>query len=510
MKLSNIFESLLNEKDNRGVLKTKLKLSDELAEELHKLSDKYSIWFGNHLKGYERSIINDFGGRVSNDKLIEIIDQKLLECFNHEKEDYQKILSLLKTDNRPKINIDGMDFSGMLYYYNLYSQNIKDWLAGDGNPNIRNISWDEATRLATRWHDNLSTGGELSVDILDDKDEIIHKFDDGFMWVLRKDFECELSKKSMGHCGTATDSSMYLLRLIKGNEEFVTTDWDPTGKYIIQLKGKGNNKPHSKYHKYILWLLLEWDGVKELRTYEGHRPETNFDLSDLTEEEFNHVLSNKPSIMNRKSVKEYFERFYDNKADGIDMLRTVISNFLGNDSFMSVITISWVLEIIRYAKVKEINLVNEFIDKLVEDKFFEKNSVKIDDYINIIKVYNNPIKLMQSYGLDNLLKGLVIDERMGNFLYSISNNLTNKKRTTLVIDYLIKDKRFLDSETIPDFFKYVEDSYKESLINKVKEHYSQKNESLPFTVKVAIRDNSVNSTSEVTESIKITLKRLIK
>jgi hypothetical protein len=32
MKLSNIFESLLTEKDNRGVLKTKLGLSDELGD----------------------------------------------------------------------------------------------------------------------------------------------------------------------------------------------------------------------------------------------------------------------------------------------------------------------------------------------------------------------------------------------------------------------------------------------------------------------------------------------
>lgn len=465
-------ENLITEKDNRVVLKTKLKLSDKLADELHALSDKYSIWFGNHLKGYEKVIIDEFGSRVTNDKLIEIIDKKLLESFNLEKQDYQKILSLFKTDNKPKTDINKLDYNGALNLYNIYSQSIKDWLAGDGNPNIRNITWDEAGDLATNWHNNLSVGGELSSDIMDGKDDIIHKFDDGFMWVVHTDNECKSSEKSMGHCGRASEYGMYLLRLIKGNEEFVTGDWDPDEKYIIQLKGKGNNKPHEKYHKYILWLLLDWGNIDELKTNEGYKPDTNFHLSDLSLEDYNRVLSKAPELMNKAEVEKYFYNIYDEHKgdDKFFKLRDVISQLISNDEFMSKITFAWVKQIIRFSKDEKVNLVNTFIDKLIDNEYFKNGFKEYYDFEYVIKNYNNPVKFLMNYNVSRLIEHIIIDDYNQNLLNEI-----DYKNIDGVLDYLVSIEAIgKESDVYEVFLKNAKtQEEKDKLIDKFLYYYTK-------------------------------------
>jgi len=446
-------EGLLNEADNREFLKTKLGLSDLKAEFAHKISDKHSIWIGNQIKNIPDSELNTL------------------------KNDFIKIISLFKIDNKPKTDIKTLTYEKAFNLYLLYTQFIKDWLNSDEvrNANIKHLTWHEAEVKATEWHDSLGDGGELEDNILDDKDEIIHKFDDGFMWVLHKDNKCKSSEKSMGHCGVASEDEMYLLRLIKGNEEFITGDWHPNDKYMIQLKGKKNDKPNSKYHKYILWLLLEWGNIHELNTSEGHRPETNFHLSDLNVEDYNEVISRAPELLNKSEVERYFFNIYDNYQgdEKFYKLKEAISELMMNNNFMSKINFTWVRQIIRFSKNDKVNLANTLIDKLIDKNYFKRGFKDYYDFEYVIKNYNNPLKFLMNYNVNRLVEHIIVDDYNQNLL-----RIINPKYLNSVIDYLVSIESIGGN---PDVYEVFLDMYvgnKDELINKFLEYYKNSNGSL--------------------------------
>lgn len=419
-------EGLLFEKDNRVLLKSKLGLSDRLSNLAHEISDKYSIWIGNQFKGKSESEALGIEG------------------------DLRNIIELFKIDNKPKTDINKLDFSTALNLYNTYTQSVKDWLNSPEvrNSNIRNLTWKEAISKADEWHDSLGSGGALEGNIIGGKDDIIHEFGDGFMWVLHKDYKCDASEKSMGHCGAATNNDMFLLRLIKGNEEFITGDWDPIDKYIIQLKGKGNNKPHEKYHKYILWLLVDWGNIDMLKTNEGYRPDTNFQLTDLSDENFNYILDKSPNLFDESTVKNYFYNLY-NSGDK-NKLKEVITNFITDDTFITNINKAWVWEIIRYGNIHKMNLTQSFIDKLINDGNFLNNINSYYDIEYLVKNTNNPIEMLKQFSFDFLYKFLIVDDYLSNFLNHIGQEENGMEKASLIVDYLLNYNKFIESP------KYVE------------------------------------------------------
>ena len=443
-------DNLITEKDNRVLLKSKLGLSDRLSNLAHEISDKYSIWIGNQFKGKSESEALGIEG------------------------DLRNIIELFKIDNKPKTDINKLDFSTALNLYNTYTQSVKDWLNSPEvrNSNIRNLTWEEAISKADEWHDSLGSGGALEGDIMDGKDDIIHEFGDGFMWVVHTDNECKSSEKSMGHCGRASEYGMYLLRLIKGNEEFVTGDWDPDEKYIIQLKGKGNNKPHEKYHKYILWLLLDWGNIDELKTNEGYKPDTNFQLSDLSLEDYNRVLSKAPELMNKTEVEKYFYNMYDEHKgdDKFFKLRDVISQLISNDEFMSKITFAWVKQIIRFSKDEKVNLVNTFIDKLIDNEYFKNGFKEYYDFEYVIKNYNNPVKFLMNYNVSKLIEHIIIDDYNQNLLNEI-----DYKNIDGVLDYLVSIEAIgRESDVYEVFLKNAKtQEEKDKLIDKFLYYYTK-------------------------------------
>jgi len=320
-----LLESLLTEKDNRKILVDKLGVSQEIADWAHNLSDKLSIWVVNSLKTKHSK---DMGNVADEDKV------SLDNFYRTLDGDYSDIISLMRKKNRPKINLKELSFGDAKDLVGKY-QYIEAWLddpatqvqAELGQGFLQNRTWDEALAMADEWHNSLTAGGSVE-DLLDDKDEIIHTFDDGFSWVLRKSNTCPKSRESMGHCATASRSNMYLLRLVKGNSEYVTVDWDPKDKSSIQIKGLNNKKPISKYHKYIAWLLQNdgWGGIDKLKTNTGYLPNTNFHLGELDPELAAKIFGNKPSIMNIQDILEYTP---NNNKSGL------IKNLFNYDSFVN-------------------------------------------------------------------------------------------------------------------------------------------------------------------------------
>lgn len=138
---------------------------------------------------------------------------------------------------------------------------------------------------------------------VDDNRDVL-KFPDGMCWVENPNGNCEIEGKAMGHCGNVGSyedgETIFSLRRIKevGSRKY----WEVFLTFILdadsmmgEMKGRFNEKPDKKFHPYIIALLKEKyvEGVKG----GGYKPENNFSLDDLTEEEREDLYRVKPKMM---------------------------------------------------------------------------------------------------------------------------------------------------------------------------------------------------------------------
>src|SRR5690606_7918163 len=93
--------------------------------------------------------------------------------------------------------------------------------------------------------------------------EVLIKFPDNWQWVnLHQNF-CSIEGKAMGHCGnsgawTNNDTVLSLREPTKdGWKPHLTFILDKTNGMLGEMKGRGNAKPASKYHPYIIKLLKQ-------------------------------------------------------------------------------------------------------------------------------------------------------------------------------------------------------------------------------------------------------------
>ena len=373
-------EQLLLEKDNREIIVNKMGLSQEAADLAHSISNKYSLWIAK-----ESAIDGNY------DRSVHVIRNKI--------DGFKKIIELFKIQNKPKTDINTLSYDGAYNLAHSIWPYIKDWIDNTNTPsiNLTNMTWEDALEMSIEWHEPLKSNGKVS-NILDDNSKIIHKFPNGYYWALTKSNYCAKSHESMGHCAEATRSDMYLLRLIKNDEEFVTADWHPTYKYIIQLKGKQNQKPIPKYYPYILWLISESGIIDELRTDEGYEPENNFQLSDLSENDIISLLvKNKKLIQNILSsykdkfliIKKIFELYPDSITERVieqmmdvvekeykDIVANMVIKLKGED--LSFKDIWWLL---KYGNNK--NDIAHTIIKVKGDKITKMDKIMIDEFTKL-------------------------------------------------------------------------------------------------------------------------------
>jgi hypothetical protein len=413
-------KQLLDEKDNRQFIVNKLGLSQEVADFSHKISEKYSLWIANVIK-------NNFPNG-----------------YNILENEFKNVIEMFKDENKPVLDIKNLNWSDAEDYYNLYTY-IKDWRDSPDVPsvNLRNMSWQEAERLSTEWHESLGGGKSVS-DILDEKDKIIYKFSNGFYWVLRESNTCEKSRESMGHCATASSSDMYLFRLIKNDEEFITADWHPTDRYIIQIKGKANTKPKKEYYPYIMWLITDSGYIDDLRTDKGFRPETNFHFEDLDEKQIDYVtnknfklFANSITKLGKSKDKNDQKLFYSMLIKNSDKLLSNMSNQsftkLIADSPNSFKTTENLIKINKKAFIEKIDYDNiyKIIDEIIYDwdYIFSRNVSGVNRY-----KLNNPIRTTVTKKYIDLL----ISKGGKDFLLKAINNDTFYNLTSLYVNKLNK------------------------------------------------------------------------
>lgn len=389
MKLYPIYEQLLTEKDDRRAIVNKLGLDQEVADAAHAISDKFSIWIANVAKN------NLEAGETP------------LEFLTKEREHLEKIVKLFKTPNKPKMEgkwaLKNLDYRRSSYLFAMWNY-ITDWAEHPDVPSVdlTQYTWDEAEEASRDWHNSLRGGGK--VDNIDDGAKLIHKFPDGYYWAMTESFSCTKSGKSMQHCATASEIDMYLLHLRKNNEEFLTADWHPKEKFIIQLKGKQNDKPVPKYYKYILWLILDSGMVKELRTTQGYKPETNFQITDLPTNAMMTIAEKNPDVI------DLGELLYQ-----MDNPNEFINKLFGKESFVSNLSPSDVSIFMENS-----NNSSELVDILMSNSEFYSELFQVGGekaIKSMLFATNNPDKLIHQ-----LIDIGMVDELMVKSRFSNDNN----------------------------------------------------------------------------------------
>jgi len=156
-------------------------------------------------------------------------------------------------------------------------------------------------------------GGDREINITDEirngSIEQILSFNGGKEgWFDLKRASCRVEGQSMGHCGNSprsnTNDTILSFRTIKKHKgftlavphlTFILTD---KGE-LTESKGRGNDKPSTKYHPYIIALLLyknNEDYLIKRIVGGGYMSQNNFSISDLSKENREKLLTQRPEL----------------------------------------------------------------------------------------------------------------------------------------------------------------------------------------------------------------------
>lgn len=161
----------------------------------------------------------------------------------------------------------------------------------------------------------------------DDEDaEKLIDFGDGYAWWNLNRQMCRAEGDAMGHCGNAGspktgDRVLSLRRRIMRGSKAVDV---PCLTFILdkddrlgEMKGRGNEKPAAKYHKYITALLLS-DYVTGIKGG-GYLPQNNFSLNDLPEEDKEEILAKKPELSEVANIDQAIEKLEEYWGGDVDL-----------------------------------------------------------------------------------------------------------------------------------------------------------------------------------------------
>lgn len=307
------------------------------------------------------SILDDITDKKSRAKLEQLLVRDIFSNANEflytdDIKTYSQLPSIKKFDMLMDIKYN----SYMVEEYAEMLTSIKDALLGS-NANISNYKtlYDLAI-FADEWHENLDIVVKKSrSDETPNTDKFI-VYPNGWYWInLNTDFSKD-EKENMGHCGQDSGKILFSLRDDE-KQSHITVSYNPNNKTVYQIKGRKNTKPKSIYHKYIIDMLLNDKHVINIIGTGWYKPELDFSLLDISEEDRNELLNKKPSFVYSSAM---FEKYFND--DNLQMVISMCSNgyiYDGNN-------------IKKYSTEEEVSGFIETVDKYkIKDKDILKNII---------------------------------------------------------------------------------------------------------------------------------------
>lgn len=132
--------------------------------------------------------------------------------------------------------------------------------------------------------------------------EVYLEVDSKYTWYVIENYKCSFEAYLNNHCGTDSNADvLFSLRSVDKNNMFdshvtisasITKTKDSAIFIVLQVKGKGNDKPNERYWPYIIELFKQEEfGWQEISSY---RSDSDFHISDLDEATRNKFLKIKP------------------------------------------------------------------------------------------------------------------------------------------------------------------------------------------------------------------------
>jgi len=362
---------------------------------------------------------------------------------------------------------------------------------------------------------------------LEDGDKIIHDFGNGFVWIMLDRGACREEGDKMGHCGNVPSQKfgdrILSFRKIRQRgketlyEPFMTFIYNEKTKKLGEMKGRANEKPSEKYHPYIVWLLKQ-DFIKGFGP-RGYAPEDDFQMSDLSPDQYNEVITANPFLalvygaklksipenvlasINMPFTTDYNEIWFDNEKKklyvNVDISRIIEKNILntledswGNyntssydndaiDSFLGDMTIDQIKELFEIFKkmLKEENIEPEiefdyFSQMVQRNKFHDLLEEYLDEEDEPIDFEVNTVYEELTSQVRRLLDNLEIQWFERHLRERIFNNLPEIELndfTLTPVGAMYKDSKeiesFIESDTMT--IVYVSDRYIDSFDDEV-------------------------------------------
>jgi hypothetical protein len=283
-----------------------------------------------------------------------------------------KDFSTLNTQNKLNILFNSNDIARILY--RKYYEKLVSVIDYINTNNISANNFEELYQKSVQWHEDISKGATSQRDnnkvVRKDEIEGTDKFityPNGWYWInLNVDYSQD-EADNMGHCGRDAGKILFSLRDNNSNSH-ITVSYKESEKAMYQCKGRGNRKPKSEYHKYILDMILNNTYPVNLLLTGSYRPDLDFNLMDLSEEERDELINKKPEL---EYIDNMFENYLNEKM--WDKIVAMTENGFAYGGYKKCLD----LDLLKYVIKQKLN-TNDYINTNWYSPSFELNSTKED------------------------------------------------------------------------------------------------------------------------------------
>lgn len=308
---------------NDSSVKMEFSAKDKSPEEYRSELKQYNL---EELEGDFRNLIKTVSVTAKKENLVMIILKKVVKDMERKLEDmkdYGVIPSGEWDDEGDEMTTSREDFDDYLKQIpKSLSASIEHW---DSLPipklhqYLRTVSPNEEWYIVARtaqqfeeeWKAKNGTWINISDELRDKSIEEIIKLDKKMSWFDLKKPYCQKEGEAMGHCGNKggfamTDTVLSLRETKKGKDGILISKPHLTfilksGEYLGEMKGRGNSKPKSEYHPYIVQLLLHKKPNSDflIKRIEGggYKPMNNFSLEDLEPKLLQTIIKARPEMI---------------------------------------------------------------------------------------------------------------------------------------------------------------------------------------------------------------------
>lgn len=284
---------LYEKRDHRGKIK-KFANVDQIYDWAHKLDSDLSLWIAD-------KVVKTLKSRINEKDKLQILE-KYLETGEVENPEYLKairsLIGKVKSALSPKIR-KVLDYVNSPLHLN--------------KPNINKLSLKKALKKSEDWHEEIKNSSEDFL-IEEEDGDIIMTFENGYYWINLQSTSCSDEASAMGHCGN-TNKGSTILSLRRYKQPHVTISWEESDNVFYQIKGKGNDKPVEKYHRYIVDLIckLEIEGYRS-----EYDSENDFSPDDLEPDFYQKLQDCNPKYIENQGFtdEEIEDKYRQNLEDG--------------------------------------------------------------------------------------------------------------------------------------------------------------------------------------------------